>query len=104
MKTDYDLFCECMQRYKDGERGLNEEEKKWKAHMVSAGVAFQSLPYETFLHNMRRYEAGERENSEEKNLMDIWQSTGIPSMTSSYSTFLKYMEMYQSEKIGERQM
>ncbi len=72
--------------------------------MASAGVAFQALPYETFLKNMKRYEAGERENSEEKNLMSIWQSTGIPSMTSSYSTFLRYMEMYQSEKIGERQM
>lgn len=102
MKTDYDLFCEYMQRYKAGELGLNEDEKQWKEHMASAGVAFQSLPYDTFLRNMRRYEAGERDNSEERKSDEYMASTGIACMTSSYSTFLRYMQKYQSEKLGER--
>ena len=62
MKTDYDLFCEYMQRYK----------------------------------------AGERENSEERKSDEYMASTGIACMTSSYSTFLRYMQKYQSEKLGER--
>jgi len=103
--NNYELFCEHMKRYENGERKLNEEEKKIEEFISSDGRAFQPLPFDIFLENMRRYEDGERElNDKEKIWKEYLISNGIEFEQLSFEIFLENMEKYTSEKSSHKHL